>query len=626
MKGGNKMNLFEIKQPDDIKHLSYAQLEDLAQQIRVFLIESVAKTGGHLSSNLGVVELTIALHYVFQTPQDKIIFDVGHQSYIHKILTGRASGFTQLRQYKGIAGFQKRKESDHDFWEAGHSSTSLSAALGLAVARDLNKEHYQVIPVIGDGALTGGMALEALNQIGSEQRNMVIIFNDNNMSISRNVGAMDETFTRLRTSKPYNTLKDDLKGALSSSKVGKNVLQAMTSIKNAVKENVVDTSLFGDFNLDYIGPVDGHDIRMMIKVLEIAKRHDGPIVIHVLTKKGKGYRFAEEDIEGRWHGVSQFDVRTGEMLSKMPSGQKSWSEVISETLIDLASKNNDILAITPAMKGGSKLDKFFQTYPDRSFDCGIAEEHAMTFAAALAQGGKRPFISVYSSFLQRAYDQINHDIARMDLPVVIGIDRCGLVGEDGETHHGVFDIAMLRSIPNMILTQPKDSTEAQNLIYSAFQQNQHPFAIRYPRGNVAYQPVPSYECIPIGSWTVFEPESTAKLTVITHGSNVDKVISKVHVNNLAIRVVNARFFKPIDTNLIDRLCEEHLPIFIYETDMLAGGLSSAILEYANDRGYNQHFIRLGIDDHFVEHGSLPQLRKAEHIDINHLFVILISYL
>ncbi|MEG0275235.1 MAG: 1-deoxy-D-xylulose-5-phosphate synthase, partial [Longicatena sp.] len=415
------MNLYDIKEPQDIKDLSFAQLADLSQQIRLFLVQSIAKTGGHLSSNLGIVELTIALHYVFDSPKDRFLFDVGHQSYVHKILTGRAGQFSTLRQYKGIAGFQKRKESEHDVWEAGHSSTSLSAALGMAVARDLNHDTYQVLPVIGDGALSGGMAIEALNQIGSEQRNMVIIFNDNNMSISKNVGAMDETFTKLRMSKPYNTLKDDLKSSLSTTKLGNSVLKTMTNMKNAVKENVVDTSIFGDFNLDYIGPVDGHDIKSLVKVLNIAKHHEGPIVVHVMTKKGKGYRYAEDDSEGKWHGVSQFDPETGQTLSKLPAGHLNWSEVISETLLDLAKQNEDIVAITPAMKGGSKLDKFFQELPQRSFDCGIAEEHAMTFAAGLAVSGKRPFISVYSSFLQRAYDQINHDVARMELPVVIGI-------------------------------------------------------------------------------------------------------------------------------------------------------------------------------------------------------------
>ena len=619
------MNLFDIKDPSDIKSLSISELNVLAQDIREFLITSLSKTGGHLSSNLGIVELTIAMHYVFSSPNDKFIYDVGQQSYVHKILTGRARQFAQLRQYKGIAGFQKRKESIHDPWEAGHSSTSLSAALGMCVARDLNHENFQVVPVIGDGALTGGMALEALNQIGSEQRNMVIVFNDNNMSISKNVGAMDLNFTKLRTSKPYTMLKSDLKDALSSTKVGNNMLDSMKHLKDSIKRNVVDTSIFGNFNLDYIGPVNGHDIKQLIKVLSIAKKHEGPIVVHVVTKKGKGYSYAEDDKEGKWHGVSQFDPATGQSLSRMPAGHKSWSEVISSTLCDLAATNDDIVAITPAMKSGSKLDNFFTQFPERSFDCGIAEEHAMTFAAGMAALHKRPFISIYSSFLQRAYDQINHDVARMKLPVVIGIDRCGLVGEDGETHHGVFDIAMLRHIPNMILTQPKDAIEAQHLMYTAFQQEM-PFTIRYPRGNTPFSKVDAYQEITIGSWTRWESELGNKLCIITYGDNVDKIISKAKVNNLAVSVVNARFFKPLDTAMLDDICQLDIPVIIYETDVLAGGLGSAILEYANDYGYTKHFIRMGIDDHFVEHGSMPQLKKLEHLDMNTLCDIVSSYL
>lgn len=610
------MNLYDIKSPNDIKQCSIPELEDLCEQIRTFLIESISKTGGHLSSNLGIVELCVAMHYVFDTPSDKFLFDVGHQSYVHKLLTGRVAQFASLRQYKGLAGFQKRSESEHDAWEAGHSSTSLSGALGLAIARDLQQETFSVVPVIGDGALSGGMAMEALNQIGSSHTNMVIIFNDNNMSISQNVGAMDDAFTRLRTSKSYNTLKEDLKGALSNSKTGSAVLTSMRNMKNVVKANVVDTSIFGEFNLDYLGPVDGHDLRTLIKVLRLAKKHDGPIVVHAMTKKGKGYSFAEEDREGKWHGVSQFDPATGETLAKMPAGHKSWSEVISSALIDLADENEDIIGITPAMIGGSKLGKFFEKFPDRAFDCGIAEEHAMTFAAGLALGGKRPFISVYSSFLQRAYDQINHDVARMDLPVVIGIDRCSLVGEDGETHHGVFDIAMLRSIPNMILSQPKDAMEAQQLLATAFSQ-QHPFAIRYPRGNTPYQRCVPKNVVEIGSWTSWESEEP-KVIVITYGSDVDRIISKVKVNQLPVQVVNARFFKPIDEQMVEQLCAKNLPIIIYEADMMAGGLSSAIVEYANDHQLHTNFIRLGIKDHYVTHGSLPQLRKLEHLDMNSL--------
>ncbi|WP_317316969.1 1-deoxy-D-xylulose-5-phosphate synthase [Amedibacillus dolichus] len=615
------MNLYDIKEPCDIKSCSFEELNELAGDIREFLIQSISKTGGHLSSNLGIVELTLALHYVFDSPKDKFIFDVGHQSYVHKMLTGRLKDFSNLRQYKGIAGFQKRGESVHDPWEAGHSSTSLSAALGMAVARDLDGSHFHILPIIGDGALSGGMAMEALNQIGSEQRNMIIIFNDNNMSISKNVGAMDEAFTRLRTSRSYTHLKDDLKHSLSTTRLGSNVLDTMKRVKNAVKDNIVDTSIFGEFNIDYLGPVDGHNIKNLVKVLKIAKQHEGPIVLHVITQKGKGYSFAEHDEEGAWHGVSQFDPKTGQSLAKNPPQHKSWSEVISATVLDLAHDNQDIVAITPAMKSGSKLQKFFEAYPQRSFDCGIAEEHAMTFAAGLAAAGKRSFISVYSSFLQRAYDQIHHDVARMKLPVVIGIDRCGLVGEDGETHHGVFDIAMLRPIPNMILAQPKDSEEAQNLIYSAFQQNQYPYAIRYPRGSVPYKKLSAYSYIEAGTWS-YQDTGEPQLVVISYGSDVDKIVQKAEANQLSLRVVNARFFKPFDTEMLEELCAMQLPIIVYESDVQIGGLSSAIVEYANDHGLKNTFVRIGLRDHFVEHGSIPKLRKVEQVDLGTLFQVI----
>ena len=615
------MNLYDIKEPCDIKSCSFEELNELAGDIREFLIQSISKTGGHLSSNLGIVELTLALHYVFDSPKDKFIFDVGHQSYVHKMLTGRLKDFSNLRQYKGIAGFQKRGESVHDPWEAGHSSTSLSAALGMAVSRDLDGSHFHILPIIGDGALSGGMAMEALNQIGSEQRNMIIIFNDNNMSISKNVGAMDEAFTRLRTSRSYTHLKDDLKHSLSTTRLGSNVLDTMKRVKNAVKDNIVDTSIFGEFNIDYLGPVDGHNIKNLVKVLKIAKQHEGPIVLHVITQKGKGYSFAEHDEEGAWHGVSQFDPKTGQSLAKNPPQHKSWSEVISATVLDLAHDNQDIVAITPAMKSGSKLQKFFEAYPQRSFDCGIAEEHAMTFAAGLAAAGKRPFISVYSSFLQRAYDQIHHDVARMKLPVVIGIDRCGLVGEDGETHHGVFDIAMLRPIPNMILAQPKDSEEAQNLIYSAFQQNQYPYAIRYPRGSVPYKKLSAYSYIEAGTWS-YQDTGEPQLVVISYGSDVDKIVQKAEANQLSLRVVNARFFKPFDTEMLEELCAMQLPIIVYESDVQIGGLSSAIVEYANDHGLKNTFVRIGLRDHFVEHGSIPKLRKVEQVDLGTLFQVI----
>ena len=611
------MHVYDISGPADIRQLSIKELEALAAEIRAFLIESISRTGGHLSSNLGIVELTLALHVVFDSPRDRILFDVGHQSYVHKILTGRARQFSTLRQYKGLSGFQKRHESEHDCWEAGHSSTSLSAALGMAVARDLNGEHYHIVPVIGDGAMASGMSMEALNQIGGEERNMIIIFNDNSMSISRNVGAMDVAFTRLRTSRSYTTLKNDLQQGLSTSRFGRSLLKGMKNFKNAIKDNVVDTSIFGEFNLDYIGPINGHDLSELIKVLKVAKQHKGPIVVHVLTKKGKGYPYAENDKEGAWHGVAPFDPNSGKPLAALPAGHCSWSEAIARILCDLARDDRDIVAITPAMKAGAKLDGFAREFPQRFFDCGIAEEHAMTFAAGLAASGKRPFISVYSSFLQRAYDQINHDVARMKLPVVIGIDRCGLVGEDGETHHGVFDITMLHAIPNLIMAQPKDVQEARALMKTAFSCAQ-PFCIRYPRGSVPYTKEEG-EPAPVGTWTRWAPQREARVCVISYGRDIDRIISKVRANDMPVEIVNARYFKPLDEAMLDDILYRSIPVIVYESDMLDGGLSSAILQYINDHRICCHLIRIGIGDHYVEQGSIPQLRRAEKIDMNTLF-------
>lgn len=617
------MKLENIQSPNDIKHLSIKELDDLAQQIREFLIDSISKTGGHLSSNLGVVELTLALHYVFQSPQDKLIFDVGHQSYIHKLLTGRKEGFKSLRQFKGMSGFQKRSESIHDAWESGHSSTSLSAALGFAVARDLKKEKHYVIPIIGDGSMGSGMAMEALNQIGSEQRNMIIIFNDNNMSISKNVGAMDAAFTRLRTSKSYNILKEDVSDKLSKSKMGKNVLDSMRHVKNVVKENVVDTSIFGEFGIDYLGPVNGHSIKTLIKTLQIAKYHKGPIVVHVITKKGKGYAPAENDCDGSWHGVSKFDKHTGKSLTKTKIGDCSWSEIIAKTIDTFAKEDPTITVITPAMISGSKLHTLFQKYPQRCFDVGIAEEHAVTFAAAQALNGLRPFVSIYSSFMQRAFDQLHHDVARMSAPVVFGIDRAELVGEDGDTHHGVFDISMLNSLPNFILSQPKDAKEAQQLLKTAFSQSKYPFAIRYPRGNTKFENLANIEEIPIGSWSQYYIGSEdVKLVVITYGNAVNEVIALAKENNLSILVINARFFKPMDTAMLDMIALLQIPIIVYSGDIESGGLFSEISTYYHKSNQIVKLCSIAIEDTFVEHGNVTLLKQAHHIDLSTLLKII----
>jgi len=612
------MEITEIRNPEFLKDLTYDECQQLANDIRRFLIESVSRTGGHLSSNLGVVELTIALHKVFDSPRDKIFFDVGHQCYTHKILTGRAKEFSGLRQYKGISGFQKRQESIHDVWEAGHSSTSLSAGLAMAVARDLKNENYHIVPVIGDGSMSSGMSLEALNQIGELQKKMIIILNDNNMSISQNVGALTHAFSKLRTSKPYTGIKEDLRRILKRNDLGQTVLNGLTVVKDGIKKGIIESGIFDEFKLDYLGPVDGHNIKELEKILRVAKNNKGPVVVHVLTKKGKGYPFCEDDTEGKWHGVSSFNPETGKSYSTTPAGHLSWSSVISETLVRLAKMDEKIVAITPAMITGSKLEKFFALYPERSFDCGIAEEHATTFAAGLALSGQKPFISLYSSFLQRSYDQINHDICRMNLPVVIGIDRAGLVGEDGDTHHGVYDISLLRCLPHMVLCEAKDSKEAQNLLYTGMNLNQ-PFAIRYPRGSIIYDEVLEFESIPVGSWTAFNQNAQTHVVVISYGPDVDRILSKVVANDLPVMVVNARFIKPLDEMMLRKIAALNVPVFVYESDMLAGGLSSAILEWMNDQNILMPLKRIGIQDQYVEHGSINQIKKSIGIDINTLF-------
>ncbi len=607
------MYLEEIQNPEFLKSLNLNELNDLAYDIRQFLIQNIAKTGGHLASNLGVVELTIALHYVFNSPYDKVFFDVGHQCYTHKILTGRAKGFKTLRKYNGLSGFEKRCESVHDVWEAGHSSTSLSAALGMAVARDLDHKDYAIVPVIGDGALSSGMALEALNEIGSEKRNIIIIFNDNNMSISKNVGALNSGFSRLRSSKGYNNLKSGLKRSLRSNSLGEAVYSNLKAFKDTLKEAVIDGGIFEEFNLDYLGPVNGHNIRDLIQVLEVAKDHEGPIVIHVLTKKGKGYLPCEMDHEGSWHGVGPFMIDTGKQLTDVPAGYKSWSQLMSDTVAQMAEKDKDIVALTPAMIYGSSLQNFFARFPDRSFDCGIAEEHATTFAAGLAISGKRPYLEMYSSFLQRAYDQINHDICRMDLPVVIGIDRAGLVGADGETHHGVFDVGILSPLPNLILAQPKNAREAKSMLKTAFGQK-HPFAIRFPKGIVKDEK--GIEEIEVGTWEVLHDAPENRVLIMTYGEEVGKIEEKIKVNHLPITLVNARFFKPIDTNCIDLLAQRNMKWIVYETDMKAGGLSSSILLYANEKGLQINMKTFGISDMYVKQGTNGQLRKDIGIDLN----------
>lgn len=609
------MKLEDVHSPGQLKNQPVRELEELAEDIRRFLIASISKTGGHLSSNLGAVELSIALHAVFDSPEDKIIFDVGHQSYTHKLLTGRKERFDTLRSQGGLSGYQKRKESAHDPWEAGHSSTSLSAGLGLAAARDLLGKDFEVISVIGDGAIGGGMALEALSDIGAQQRKMIILFNDNEMSISPNRSGLERSITRLRTSPVYRGTKKDLASTLSETKLGTKILSHLKDTKNALKQTILDDPLFSQFGVDYIGPVDGHSLPDLIRALQTAKEHDGPVVVHVLTTKGKGYPFAQNDPLGKWHGVGPFEIETGQPKAKTKPGILSWSEVICRTLLRLASNDPRLCVITPAMATGSALHPFEAAFPKRFFDCGIAEEHAVTMAAGMAQGGLHPFVSIYSSFLQRAFDQVLHDVARMQLPVVFGIDRAGLVGEDGETHQGIYDPAFLKSVPGVILAQPKDAAEAQNLLYSAFLEKK-PYFIRYPRGKTAFTPVHHLQYIPAGRWETFEI-GTPEAIVIAYGPDVDAIIERARRQNRSLLVVNARFLIPVDEALFEKLLGTDLPIFVLETDLkdhtLADSLALLCVKY------RRSFETLAPKDGYIEQATIAQQRKDQGVSIDALF-------
>ncbi len=614
------MNIRDIKDSEFIKTLNSDQLNELAADIRSFLLDSVSKTGGHLSSNLGVVELTIALHYCFDAKKDKFLFDVGHQSYIHKILTGRADKFDTLRQFDGLAGFQRRNESEYDCFEAGHSSTALSTALGMAVARDIKKEDYYVVPIVGDGALQSGLSLEALNQIGDLKSKMIIVFNDNNMSISKNVGALSKNFSHLRSNSEYLSVKSNIKSFLTTKKNGNAFVQAIQSVKEAIKDKVIDSGIFEGFNVDYLGPIDGHNINELIHAFNAAKTKDGPIVIHVVTQKGKGYKYAEEDKSGKWHGVSRFDIKTGKMLKQVPENYKSYSKIVADKVLSIMDENDLVTAITPAMISGSCMNEIFAKYPNRSFDVGIAEDHALTFACGMALDGLKPFVSIYSSFLQRGYDQLNHDVCRMNLPVVIGIDRCSIIGEDGDSHQGVFDISFMRSLPNMIITEGKDSLQIESLLELAFTLN-GPFSIRYPRGTIEYKKGKTYP-IRVGKWENVVNNDNEKLTIITYGSDVIKIEKDILDNKLPYNLVNALFIKPIDEDLLIEIANKNKPIVVYTTDILKGGLGDSILEILSKHQINVPVYILGVDDIYVKHGEVLKVKESLGLDLKSLYSFL----
>ncbi|PTG84069.1 1-deoxy-D-xylulose-5-phosphate synthase [Staphylococcus chromogenes] len=602
------MDVREIKDPSFLKNLSVKELEALSEDIRQFLIQTCSKTGGHIGANLGVVELTIALHKHYNSPQDKILWDVGHQSYIHKILTGRGHQFDTLRQYKGLCGFPKLRESEHDVWEAGHSSTSLSAAMGMAKARDIMNQNHHVIPVIGDGALTGGMALEALNNIGHDRTNMTIILNDNEMSIAPNVGAMHNMLGRIRMNQGYNKLKLDAETVLSRLPGGSRIRESADRIKDSLKYLVVDGAFFEELGIRYIGPVDGHNYEELENALQTADSINKPVLIHVVTKKGKGYQPAENDKIGTWHGLGPYKLETGEQIKGQPTGP-SWSQFMSDEILSYAKQDKRVVAITPAMPVGSKLTKFQSELPEQFFDVGIAEQHAVTMAAGLAVEGFRPYVAIYSTFLQRAYDQVLHDVDRQKLNVIFGIDRSGLVGADGETHQGVFDVGFLTQFPNMTVTMPKDENEARDLVYTAMQHSQGPFAIRYPRGNGYGVPLNKKKSlIELGTW---EQLSTGQdVTLISYGPTVHTIIEAAELltkEDISATVLNARFIKPMDIKKLHEVGRSNQPVLIAEEGMLNGGLGSQIATFFMEHGYTNLIKRIGIEDEYIEHGNVDQI-------------------
>lgn len=599
--------LEQINSPDELKRLSVEELPQLAEEIRQFLIRSLSETGGHLASNLGVVELTLALHYLFDSPKDKFLWDVGHQAYVHKMLTGRRHMFPTLRQHKGLCGFPKMRESEHDVWETGHSSTSISGAAGMAAARDLKGENYKVIGIIGDGALTGGMALEALNHIGEEKKDVIVVLNDNEMSISPNVGALHNHLGRLRTNKGYNKIKEEVEHLLKKiPSVGQPVAKTLERIKDSLKYLVVSGVLFETLGFTYLGPVDGHQIDELMEILRQAAKTKGPVLVHVVTRKGQGYRPAEEDAVV-YHGVGTYKIESG-AFQKKSGGAPAYPAVVGNTLVRLGEQDEKIAVITPAMLTGSKLEKFNEKFPHRCFDVGIAEQHAVTFAAGMATQGIKPVLAIYSTFLQRGYDQLIHDVCRQNLPVVFAIDRAGFVGEDGETHHGVYDISFMRSQPNMVIMMPKDENELQHMLYTATQYN-GPIAVRYSKVNgLGVKMDAEFKLLPIGKSE--EVRAGKDIALLAFGTMVQpacEAAERLAELGISARVINARFAKPLDEELLYQLALEKMPVVTIEEGTLIGGFGSAVLEFYAQRGFTHMDVRmLGIPDYYVEHGSVQQ--------------------
>lgn len=614
------MDLTSIKDPSFLKQCSTSEMIELAADIRHFLIETLSRTGGHLAPNLGVVELTLVLHKLFNSPQDKIIWDVGHQSYVHKILTGRAGQFDRIRQHKGMSGFPKRSESPHDVWETGHSSTSLSAAMGMATARDLKGGKESIIAVIGDGALTGGMALEALNHIGHEQKDLIVILNDNEMSIAPNVGALHNMLGRLRTAGKYNWAKDEFESFMKKIPAGGRLASAAERLKDSLKYLFVSGIFFEELGYTYLGPVDGHNIDDLTENIKYAKKMHGPVLVHVLTQKGKGYKPAESDTIGTWHGTGPYKIESGDFI-KPVNAPPGYSKVVSETLRRLAREDERLVVLTPAMTVGSKLEGFREEFPDRLFDVGIAEQHAATMAAGLATQNMKPVLSIYSTFLQRAYDQLVHDVCRQNLNVVFAVDRSGLVGADGETHHGVFDIAFLRSLPNMVIGMGKDENELQHMIYTAVHYDDGPIAVRLPRGNgLGVKMDDTLHEIPIGTWEVLREGTDA--VILSFGpmlKTAEKAAKQLSGEGISVKIINARFIKPMDCDVLMDLAYKNLPILTLEEGVLQGGFGSAVMEFFHDKGFHEMVIdSMGIPDRYIEHGSVSDLLEEVGLTVSNV--------
>ena len=606
------MLLEQIKEANDIKQIDAKEYDALAEEIRAFLIEKISVTGGHLGSNLGAVELTMALHLALDLPEDKIIWDVGHQAYTHKLLTGRRDGFEALRQYHGMSGFPKRKESNCDAFDTGHSSTSISAGLGLVKARDIKQENHTVVSVIGDGSLTGGMAYEALNNAAKLETNFIVVLNDNNMSISENVGGVSKYLNNIRTAGSYLGLKKNVADALLGTKHGDNVVSGIRRAKNSIKQLVIPGMFFEDMGITYLGPVDGHNIKAMVRVIGEAKRVKGPVLVHVITQKGKGYAPAERH-PARFHGAEPFEIETG--LPKKAKAKSNYTDVFSTVMCKLGQKNENVVAITAAMPDGTGLKRFRNMYPERFFDVGIAEEHAVTFAAGLAAGGLKPVVAVYSSFLQRAYDQIVHDVCIQNLPVIFAIDRAGLVGSDGETHQGIFDLSYLSSVPNMHIMAPKNKWELSDMLKFAVE-FEGPIAIRYPIGE-AYDGLEEYrQPIEYGKaeW-IYKEQDIALLAVGSMVKTAESVYAKLKEQGKNVSLLNARFVKPIDEDAVLEACEKHTLLVTLEENVASGGYGEKVLECLQKNGKDISLLRIAIPDAYVEHGSVDLLKKEIGLDV-----------